>query len=533
MIPHPARSRRRIASALALASLALATAPGVAAAEDPFDTTVRRDLSFYESQLRRTSASMSSSTYPLYTESSGAWRTTGGTTSWTPGFFPGSLWFAYEATGDAKLRTDAQARQAPIEVQKTLSRGDLGFRLFTAYGNAHRLTGTASYKQVALTAAGTLAARYSSKTGSVRANWPAGGSSDYIVTSDVMPSLGLLFWGARNGGNAAWRDMAIQHALRARANHVRPDGGSYHVVNYSPTTGAVKHRGTAQGAADESTWARGQAWMVYGFTDAFRETKDARFLESANKTADYFMSHLRTDKIPFWDFQAPGIPNAPLDSSASAVVASALLDLARHDTDAGRRAKHAADARELITALSSSEYLANTTPGFAAVLKHGTANVPSDQGIDRGLTYGDYYFGEALLRLRRVAPSTPELGVAAVSAKAVDGTNVASNAVDGNLATRWSANGDGQWLTLDLGAVQPVTKLALAYHQGNVRAGRFDVLLSQDGANFSKVAGAVTSASTLERETYDFADAAARYVRIVGHGNTTSTFNSIAEVDVH
>lgn len=533
MTSLPARSRSRIATALALASVALAAAPGVAAAEDPFDVAVRKDLSFYESQLRRTSASMSNSTYPLHTEPSGAWRTTGGTTSWTPGFFPGSLWFAYEATGDAKLRTDAQARQAPIEVQKTLSRGDLGFRLFTAYGNAHRLTGTASYKQVALTAAGTLAGRYSATTGSVRANWPSGGSSDFIVTSDVMPSLNLLFWGARNGGKAAWRDMAIQHALKARANHVRPDGGSYHVVNYSPTTGGVKKRGTAQGAADESTWSRGQAWMVYGFTDAYRETKDARFLESANKTADYFMSHLRADRIPFWDFQAPGIPNAPLDSSASAVVASALLDLARHDTDPDRRAKHLANARELISALSSSQYLADTTPDFAAVLKHGTANVPSDQGIDSGLTYGDYYFGEALLRLRRVVPSTPELPVAAVSAKAVDGTNVARNAVDDDLATRWSANGDGQWLNVDLGSLQTVSKLALAYHQGNVRAGRFDVQLSKDGVTFTKVAGALTSASTLGRETYDFADASARYVRIVGHGNTTSTFNSITEVDVH
>lgn len=532
MNPAHARWARHLPHALAIVALALGVTPTAAAAEDPFDATVRADVAFAEGQLRRTASSLPTSAYPLRTDASGRWITTTGSTSWTASFFPGSLWFAYELTGDPAFRSAAGSRQAGIEGQKTLSRGDLGFRIFTSFGNAERLTNSSSARSVALTAAATLAQRYSPTVGAIRANWPEGSSTDFIVTSDVIPSLELLFWGARNGGQAAWRDIAIRHALRARTDHVRPDGGSYHVVNYSPSTGATKRRGTAQGAADASTWARGQAWLVYGFALAYRETGDARFLDSARQTADYFLRHLPADGVPYWDFQAPGIPNAPRDTSSTAVVASALLELAQRDPDASRRATHLVAARRLVEALSASTYLAAQTPGFAAILQHGTQNAVTGQGVDAGLTFGDYYFAEALTRLRRFAPTTPRLAIAEATASAHDG-NRPANAVDGNLATRWSASGDGQWLRLDLGSEQTVTKVALAYHQGDARAGRFDVQLSSDGVAWTTVAGAVTSATTKARETYDVPDRPARYVRILGHGNSMNAFNSITEVDVH
>jgi unsaturated chondroitin disaccharide hydrolase len=184
-------------------------------------------------------------------------------------------------------------------------------------------------------------------------------------------------------------------------NHVRPDGSTYHVVNYDPTNGRVLGRHTAQGYADSSTWARGQAWAVYGFTMVYRYTRDPRFLQTAEKVAAYFVDHLPVDRVPYWDFRAPGIPNEPRDASAAAIAASALLELSSSAADPVRSAHWRSSAEAILRSLASDSYLSTVTPSNG-ILLHSVTSKPANVEVDVSLIYADYYLLEALLRYRRL-----------------------------------------------------------------------------------------------------------------------------------
>lgn len=394
MLDRVHRPRRLLLTGL-LASVALAGAAAPASAADPSATAVSNALSFGGSQLSRTHGSLSSTSYPITTSSTGGWKT-GSASGWTSGFFPGALWMKYRETKSSTWRSRAQSRQAGIASQKTrTSTHDLGFMIFNSFGNGYKLTGTDSYRQVVLTASGSLAKRYSPVVGMTR-SWDH--STDFRVIVDNMMNLEMLFWGAKNGGNPAWRDMAASHALRTSQDFVRPDGGTYHVVNYDPTTGAVRSKATHQGYSAESTWSRGQAWAIYGFTMAYRETGDARFLDTARRVSDYYLARLPADSVPYWDFQAPGIPDEPRDSSAASVAASGLLELSQLETDASRAATYRSGAGSMLSSLTSSSYLAQGTTN-RAILLHGTRHKPAGD-FNTGTIWGDYYMLEALLRLR-------------------------------------------------------------------------------------------------------------------------------------
>ena len=236
---------------------------------------------------------------------------------------------------------------------------DVGFVIMSSFGNGFRLSTTD-----ALPAGRPYHGRfagypYNVKVGCIR-SWD-GGSSDFKVIIDNMMNLEILFWASKHGGSSAWYDMAVSHALRTMTEHVRADGSTYQVVNYDPKTGAVKAKSTNQGAGTESTWSRGQAWAIHGFTTAYRETGDQRFLDTARRTADYFIQHLPTDLVPYWDFEAPGIPNEPRDSSAGAVAAAGLLELGRLESDPARAATYIGAADAIVTSLSSSAYLSEGT----------------------------------------------------------------------------------------------------------------------------------------------------------------------------
>jgi unsaturated chondroitin disaccharide hydrolase len=500
-----------------------------------FIPSAQADLeSFVAQQLTATMGALSNTSYPHYTSpTTQSWVTTSAG-AWTSGFFPGALWLMYEHGGQASWRTGAEARQAGIESQKTRTNThDLGFMLFTSFGNAYRLTNHDPYRQVVLTAAGSLATRYSAVVGCIKTSYPGGTSSDFKTIIDTLMNLELLFWAAQHGGNSGWAQMAQSHALRAAAEHVRSDGSTYHVVNYSPTTGAVKGKATAQGYNTESTWARGQAWAIYGFTMAYRYTHHATLLQAARVTADYWISHVPADEVPYWDFEAPNLTTQPRDSSAAAIAASGLLELSQLDPDATRRQGYQAQAQATLASLSSSAYLAQGTPN-KAILLHGTSHKPNGNA-DTGLIYGDYYFMEALIRSQDTTPPPPtdvNLAVAAVTASAHDG-NVPTNTLDNNLSTRWSAQGDGQWIRFDLGATKTVSQVAAAWYLGNTRTARFDVQTSSTGTTWTTRFTGVSSGTTTQSERYDFPDVAARYVRILGHGNSQSTWNSITEVDIY
>jgi unsaturated chondroitin disaccharide hydrolase len=392
------------------AAAAIALGAHAPVADASLDETVRDDLEFARTQLTTTAASVPADRYPTRTAPTGEWVTTG-PGYWTSGFFPGSLWLSYEATGDPDLRLQAETRQAGIEAQKLdITGNDQGFKVLGSFGNAARLTGSDAYRRVVLRAADSLASRFRPVVGATR-SWGSGPSPDFTVIVDNLMNLELLFWASKHGGDPALYGMALSHALRTMRNHVRRDGSTYHVVDYSPATGLVKRRRTRQGYARDSTWSRGQAWAVYGFTMAYRETGDPRLLETARRTADWFITHLPPDRVPYWDFDAPGIPNAPRDSSAAAIAASALLELAALEPDAARAARCRGSAESIIGSLSSADYLARGRP-TGAILMHGTQDRPRES-YDTGLVFGDYYFLEALLRYRSTPqpPDSPELDI--------------------------------------------------------------------------------------------------------------------------
>lgn len=323
-----------------------------------------------------------------------------GATDWTCGFFPGELWLLYEATGEARWREAAVRTTALVEGAKN-NRGthDVGFILNCSFGQGYRLTGNAAYRDVLLTGANSLATRYNGTVGCIR-SWDFG-TWKFPVIIDNMMNLELMEWSARAGGPAAHGDLAASHAERTRLNHFRPDASSWHVVDYEPTTGAVRGKQTYQGFADGSAWARGQAWGLYGFTMMYRETRRPEFLEHANRIARFVAQHPRlpADKVPYWDFDATGIPNVPRDSSAAAIMASALIELAGlTGGDAGK--EHLALAEQMLRSLMSPAYRAATGQNGNFLLMHATGHLPGGTEIDVPLVYGDYYYLEALARYR-------------------------------------------------------------------------------------------------------------------------------------
>ncbi len=313
------------------------------------DASAARVIGFAQQRLAATEALVSTSSYPKAALPNGTWTTVaaGAPIEWTQGFLPGSLWRLFQATGDPAWRVEADRWTRPLEVQKTNAQThDLGFKVFDSFGRAFEQTQDPYYRGVLLTTAATLATRFNTKVGIIdAADWNPNWRLPMVI--DTMMNLELLLWGAQNGGDPAWQQMAVSHALKTISDLVRPDGSTFQVVDYDPTTGAIRFRGTYQGFSDSSTWARGQAWAIYGFTMVYRYTRDPRMLDTARRTADYYLSRLPADFVPKWDFDAP---DARKDSSAAAIVASGAARAERLRRRPRREAalpgRGAADARQ-------------------------------------------------------------------------------------------------------------------------------------------------------------------------------------------
>jgi unsaturated chondroitin disaccharide hydrolase len=376
------------------------------------DAAAAHLLRFANDRMAATAAKLSATASPDSTRSDGSWNTVSNTDqiAWTQGFFPGTNWYLYDLTADpdAKARADEWTRA--IEGQKTNTQThDLGFKMYPSFAHAYRTTGDAYYKDVLLAAAGSLATRFDPTIGAVICcDWNP--KWHRPVVTDTMVDLELLLWGAANGGPQSWREMATSHALKTLADMVRPDGSTYHVVDYSKS-GAVLSRGTFQGYSNSSTWTRGEAWAIYGYTMLYRYTRDPRMLAAARKVTDYYLSRLGSDWVPNWDFDAP---TQRKDSSAAAAVASALFELSGFAADPdGQRYLDAAS--HMLDVLASPAYLAEGTSN-AAILLHGVANMPANQGVDVGLAYGDYYFLEAVARRPASVPDAGTSGAGAPDA---------------------------------------------------------------------------------------------------------------------
>ena len=329
-------------------------------------------------------------------------------TDWRSGFFPGSVWYLYELSGDSTLLPLAKKYTGAIIEAKNLTwHHDIGFIVGCSFGNGLRLSSKHEYKEVMIQAARSLSTRFREapsviQSWNVDRGWQSERGWECPVIIDNMMNLELLFEATKLTSDLSFYNIAVAHADRTLVEHFRPDGSCYHVVDYSLSDGSVRYRHTAQGYSHESAWSRGQAWAIYGFTICYRETKDRRYLNQALKTFRFMKNHpnMPADKIPYWDMDAPNIPNEPRDVSTASCIASALYELSTMDIlNAGIYIEY---ADSIMNSLASPAYRSRLGENGNFLLMHSVGSIPHRTEIDVPLNYADYYFLEALKRKRDI-----------------------------------------------------------------------------------------------------------------------------------
>lgn len=321
---------------------------------------------------------------------------------WTSGFFPGTMWYMYDLTGDKKWIDLGIKYTEDLDTIKHLKwHHDIGFMINCSYGNALRVTKNEAYKDVMVEAAKSLSTRFREVSGVFQSwdedrGWQGERGWMCPVIIDNMMNLELMFEASIISGDDTYRNMAISHADTTMKYQYRKDNSCYHVVDYDKVNGGVRGLYTAQGYADESAWARGQAWGLYGYATCYRYTKDEKYLEMAKKIYDFIFNHpnMPEDLVPYWDLDVPEIPNTPRDVSAASVIASALYELSEFIPEY----KETAD--KIIRSLSSDRYRAIVGTNGNFLLMHSVGSIPHHNEIDVPLNYADYYFLEALARKR-------------------------------------------------------------------------------------------------------------------------------------
>lgn len=323
---------------------------------------------------------------------------------WTSGFWPGILWYLYESTQDEawKLAADSVTQTILPLTNKKARSHDSGFIVMCSLGNAYRLTGNWEYKDAILQAADSLAGLYNPGVGTIL-SWPSMVTKmdwPHNTIIDNMMNLELLFWASKNGGGKRLADIAVKHAEVTMKHQFRKDFSSYHVAIYDTLTGTFIKGVTHQGVGNHSMWARGQAWAIYGYTMTYRETQDPRFLAFARQVADVYLLRVPEDLIPYWDFDDPHVPDAFRDASAAAITASALLELSTYVNDKQLAATYRKKAEQMLVRLSSERY--QSRQKNSAFLLHSVGHMPKQSEVDASIIYADYYYLEALIRLKRL-----------------------------------------------------------------------------------------------------------------------------------
>ncbi|MBR6980239.1 MAG: glycoside hydrolase family 88 protein [Prevotella sp.] len=324
---------------------------------------------------------------------------------WCSGFWPGILWMTYgynRSEAVMKAATGYTEAVIPIFCQPVYDH-DLGFIAINSLLKGYERTHDERYKQLALQAADSLATLFDDKVGTML-SWPRhvkdyGGHNTII---DNMMNLELLYWAAENGGGQQLKELATRHADTTMRNHFRKDGSCCHVAVYDTLTGKFIKGVTHQGYSDQSMWSRGQAWAIYGYTMVYRYTHDTRHLAFAQKVADIYLKRLHEtsdDWVPRWDMDDPR-SDAPKDASAACVTASALLELCQYvEKEKGQHYREAAIS--MLRDLSTGNYQSrNRNVSF---LMHSTGNLPAESEIDASIIYADYYYLEALMRLKKIS----------------------------------------------------------------------------------------------------------------------------------
>ena len=327
---------------------------------------------------------------------------------WCSGFYPGSMWLTYNLTGDKKWLPLAEKYTEALDSVKYLKwHHDVGFMIGCSYLNGYRLADKKEYKDVIVEAAKSLSTRFRPNAGVIQSwdadrGWQGTRGWKCPVIIDNMMNLELLFEATAFSGDSTFYNIAVKHADTTMAHHFRPDNSCYHVVDYDPETGEVRKRQTAQGYADESSWARGQAWAIYGYTTCYRYTKDKKYLDQAQKVYNFIFNNknLPEDLVPYWDYDAPNIPNEPRDASTASCIASALYEISTMDVEDAVAYKTYADS--IMTSLGSPAYRAALGTNGNFLLMHSVGSIPHNSEIDVPLNYADYYFMEALKRKKEL-----------------------------------------------------------------------------------------------------------------------------------
>lgn len=321
-------------------------------------------------------------------------------TDWTAGFFPGTLWYLYTYTGEDTWKTRAEKTTALMEgEQNNAFDHDIGFKMYSCYGNGYLLTGNKTYRHIIFRSAKTLTSRYSYKTGLIM-SWEPDAKRDWLfpVIIDNMINLELLMKAYKMSGDTTLRHIAVSHADKTMKYHYREDMSCPHVVDYEPETGAMRKYDWNNGSDDttNSAWSRGQSWGLYGFTMMYRETGDRKYLQHAEKIADFLLSHpnMPEDMIPYWDYSNPERSKIR-DASAAAIMASALMELSTYSAQ-GKKYFEAGEKQ--LKSLSSPVYLAKPGTHKNFILMHATGNLLRNSELDGALSYADYYYMEGLLR---------------------------------------------------------------------------------------------------------------------------------------
>ena len=372
-------------------------------AEKPLNQLIDEQLQFAEIQYKEMNNALRDSVTPRSYNAEKDELITAGTGWWCSGFFPGSLWYLYENSGNSAFRDMAVKRTQILEKEK-YNKGthDLGFMLYCSYGNGLRIDKDTSFTEPMITGAYSLISRFNPKIGCIR-SWDHN-KWMFPVIIDNMMNLEYLFWAARETKDSTFIRIAISHADVTLANHFRQDMSSFHVVDYDTVSGLPVAKQTAQGFADGSAWARGQTWGLYGYTMMYRETREKRYLIQAEGIADFLIDHpnMPEDLIPYWDFNAPGIPDEPRDASSGAIMCSALIELSGF-VEKEKGQVYFSAAEKIIRSLSSPRYRAEAGKNGNFILMHSVGSIPGKSEIDVPLTYADYYFIESLLRMKRIS----------------------------------------------------------------------------------------------------------------------------------
>jgi unsaturated chondroitin disaccharide hydrolase len=363
-------------------------------------TLIRRlneTLDFAAGQVRSTVHSYPGF-YPMYTVG-GKWKHGGETwTNWCEGFLPGMMWLIHERTADAWFRRTAEEYSRKIEPRKDdRNVHDLGFLFFHGtYKRWYEATcrdgrPEPALQQVVIHAGRTLALRFMQKGRYLRSF-----VADESLFIDIMMNVPVIFYAAIHGDDQALYQLALQHCLTTRRYLVRGDGSTSHEGIFDVGTGEFLRQTTHQGYRGDSCWSRGLTWALYGFGTVYTQTRDARFLRTAEACAEYYMSYAPPDGVPPWDFDAPAESRRQVDSSAAAVAAMGLWQLSKISNDAASRRRYRQYALNILNTLMSDEYLAIHTAGWEGILKHGVYHIHKGLGVDESVMWGDYFFVEAV-----------------------------------------------------------------------------------------------------------------------------------------